>query len=90
MQDHNKDYIVEFPDIYPFLEGSQPPQRRIKDLLLVKKNHRFSLKETSNDLPQPHLWYSTKEVISALKLFLDGGNDLSESLTYRLVHMPCC
>ncbi|XP_020107774.1 alpha-N-acetylglucosaminidase isoform X1 [Ananas comosus] len=81
--DHNKDYIVEFPDIYPFLEGSQPPQRRIKDLLLVKKNHRFSLKETSNDLPQPHLWYSTKEVISALKLFLDGGNDLSESLTYR-------
>ncbi|CAN6312708.1 unnamed protein product [Urochloa humidicola] len=77
--DHNKDYIVEFPDISPSSFGSQLSKRRA-----ISSNHRrFFLSEVSGSLPHPHLWYSTKEAIKALELFLDAGNDFSESLTYR-------
>ncbi|KAG6472062.1 hypothetical protein ZIOFF_069517 [Zingiber officinale] len=84
-QDHNRDYIVEFPDLGPSLDGSLsfdvvPSTRRYP---MVDKQYRFSLRETKSNLPQPHLWYSTKEVISALKLFLDAGEYLTKSATYR-------
>ncbi|XP_042443918.1 alpha-N-acetylglucosaminidase-like [Zingiber officinale] len=83
--DHNRDYIVEFPDLGPSLDGSLsfdvvPSTRRYP---MVDKQYRFSLRETKSNLPQPHLWYSTKEVISALKLFLDAGEYLTKSATYR-------
>ncbi|KAB1224856.1 Alpha-N-acetylglucosaminidase [Morella rubra] len=39
--------------------------------------------KTSSALPEAHLWYSTEKVINALHLFLDGGNNLSGSMTYR-------
>uniref|UniRef100_A0A2N9GT43 Alpha-N-acetylglucosaminidase C-terminal domain-containing protein n=1 Tax=Fagus sylvatica TaxID=28930 RepID=A0A2N9GT43_FAGSY len=38
---------------------------------------------TSSALPQAHLWYSTKKVINALRLFIDAGNNFAGSLTYR-------
>ncbi|KAL5995270.1 hypothetical protein ACLOJK_025328 [Asimina triloba] len=38
----------------------------------------------SSDLPKPHLWYSTKEVIHALQLFLEAGDYLAGSLTYSI------
>lgn len=44
---------------------------------------RFLFEDESSGLPKAHLWYSTKEVIKALKLFLEAGDDLSRSLTYR-------
>ncbi|WOK96049.1 alpha-N-acetylglucosaminidase [Canna indica] len=83
--DHNKDYIVEFPDSAPILQDSlssnEVPRRRFST---PKKNHRFSFREkTTASLPQPHLWYSTEEVINALKLFLDVGDNLTTSATYR-------
>ncbi|KAG2671677.1 hypothetical protein I3760_13G007600 [Carya illinoinensis] len=37
----------------------------------------------SDALPQAHLWYSTEKVINALRLFLDAGNNLAGSITYR-------
>ncbi|GMY22520.1 alpha-N-acetylglucosaminidase isoform X1, partial [Fagus crenata] len=38
---------------------------------------------TSSALPQAHLWYSTKKVINALRLFIDAGNNFAGSLSYR-------
>ncbi|CAL9047258.1 alpha-N-acetylglucosaminidase-like isoform X1 [Musa acuminata AAA Group] len=82
--DHNRDYIVQFPDSVPILQDSQSsnegPSRRFS---VVDKNHRFSFRETSSSMPRPHLWYSTEEVINALKLFLDAGDNLTRSATYR-------
>ncbi|CAN6289407.1 unnamed protein product [Urochloa humidicola] len=79
--DHNKDYIVEFPDISPSSFGSQLSKRRG---MSISSNHRrFFLSEVSGSLPHPHLWYSTKEAIKALELFLNAGNDFLKSLTYR-------
>ncbi|XP_074573101.1 alpha-N-acetylglucosaminidase [Curcuma longa] len=83
--DHNRDYIVEFPDLGPILDGSLsfdvvPSTRRYP---MEDKQHRFSFRETKSNLPQPHLWYATEEVISALKLFLDAGEYLTKSATYR-------
>ncbi|PKU65021.1 alpha-N-acetylglucosaminidase [Dendrobium catenatum] len=75
--DHNKDFIVQFPDFTPRQKGSQ--------VLHISKNtnSRFSFRETKSNPQEPHLWYSTKEVIEALKLFILAGTSLSESLTYR-------
>ncbi|CAH9108142.1 unnamed protein product [Cuscuta epithymum] len=83
--DHNKDYIVEFPDWDPSLDTrSDMPEHDHRDPSLVKhQKRRFFLLETSSPLPQPHLWYSTKDVLKALKLFLDAGAELAGSLTYR-------
>ncbi|KAK8445880.1 hypothetical protein SEVIR_9G402300v4 [Setaria viridis] len=79
--DHNKDYIVEFPDISPSSFSTQLSKRRG---MSISSNHRrFFLSEVSGSLPHPHLWYSTKEAIKALELFLNAGNDFSKSLTYR-------
>ncbi|XP_020250490.1 alpha-N-acetylglucosaminidase isoform X2 [Asparagus officinalis] len=82
--DHNKDFIVELPDSGPFskdphISNEGYPQKMITQ----ENNHRFSFRETHTNFPVPHLWYSTKEVINALKLFLHVGNDLRGSLTFR-------
>ncbi|KAF9620661.1 hypothetical protein IFM89_013961, partial [Coptis chinensis] len=56
---------------------------RIGNLFEQDNTKRFFLRETTSDLPQPHLWYSNEEAIIALQLFLDAGNYLAGSLTYR-------
>lgn len=81
--DHNKDFIVEFPDLSPFLMDPQITKEDVQTILAQKNNHRFSFRETNSNFPVPHLWYSTHEVINALKLFLDAGHDLQGSLTFR-------
>ncbi|KAL6288553.1 hypothetical protein ACE6H2_006063 [Prunus campanulata] len=83
--DHNTDFIVKFPDWDP---SSNPisnvtKQNQMQMLSVLDRKRRVLLQETSAHLPQAHLWYSTQEVVNALRLFLDGGNDLSGSLTYR-------
>jgi alpha-N-acetylglucosaminidase len=79
--DHNKDYIVEFPDISPSSFSSQLSNRR--SMSIRSNRRRFFLSEVSGSLPHPHLWYSTKEAVKALELFLNAGNDFSRTLTYR-------
>lgn len=86
VQDHNKDFIVDFPDFSPFLRDPQIKKEDLHKIITLKNNHRFSFRETNSKFPEPHLWYSTKEVINALKLFLDAGNDLQGSLTFRYNH----
>ncbi|KAK3031104.1 hypothetical protein RJ639_036844 [Escallonia herrerae] len=77
--DHNTDFIVKFPDWDPSLDTNS---HRSKSNALYR-NRRFFFSERSSALPQPHQWYSTQDVIDALRLFLDARHNLSGSLTYR-------
>lgn len=83
--DHNTDFIVKFPDWDPSLHsGSNISQQDNMHIHLTSSGtRRFLFQEKSSDFPEAHLWYSTQEVIQALWLFLDAGNDLAGSLTYR-------
>lgn len=83
--DHNKDFIVQFPDWDPSLGSwsDNSKQSQMHKLPTLSGTRRFMFQQTDPNLPQAHLWYSTEKVIKALKLFLDAGNDLAGSLTYR-------
>ncbi|KAJ7945919.1 putative Alpha-n-acetylglucosaminidase [Quillaja saponaria] len=78
--DKNRDVIVAFPDVDPSFIS-----------VLRGKYHHYGkpvsrktvLKEVTDSFDQPHLWYSTSEVIHALKLFIASGDELSGSSTYR-------
>lgn len=85
MQDHNKDYIVEFPDWDPSVNNQLRLTETIQrhTFVGIQRKRRFFLHETSSSLPQPHLWYNNQDAISALKLFLDAGSELAEVPTYR-------
>lgn len=84
LQDHNIDFIVKFPDWNP---QQNPKANNSKEnwmkIISTLGGRRVLLGETSSELPKSHLWYSTAEVINSLKLFIDAGNDLAGSLTYR-------
>lgn len=83
-QDKNRDVIVAFPDIDPsfiskphlFIHGKRDGQL---------ESRRGILEETTDYFDQPHIWYSTAEVIRALELFITSGDALSGSITFRLV-----
>ncbi|XP_058225311.1 alpha-N-acetylglucosaminidase [Rhododendron vialii] len=79
--DHNTDFIVKFPDWDPSMQMHIAPKRRRR--FTPNRGRRFIFSETSSPLPQAHLWYSTQDVVKALKLFLDAGGDMAGSLTYR-------
>ena len=86
MQDHNTDFMVNFPDWDPSLNPRSDISREqhiIQKILTQTGRRKILFQETSSDLPQSHLWYSTHEVVNALRLFLDAGNELSKSSTYR-------
>lgn len=82
---HNTDYIVKFPDWDPSVNNQLGTPKFVKRHRLVgmQPNRRFFLHETSSSLPQPHLWYNNQDAITALKSFLDAGNELAEIHTYR-------
>ncbi|XP_044490579.1 alpha-N-acetylglucosaminidase isoform X2 [Mangifera indica] len=75
--DHNIDFIVKFPDWNP------SPGSHISKQDQMPGPRRYLFQEKSSQLPQAHLWYSTQEVVNALKLLIDAGNDLAGSSTYR-------
>ncbi|XP_027106918.1 alpha-N-acetylglucosaminidase isoform X2 [Coffea arabica] len=83
--DHNTDYIVQFPDWDPTLHSRSDlhQENQMQKIPGIYRNRRFMLHEISSPLTQPHLWYDTQDAIAALKLFLDAGNELAGSLTYR-------
>uniref|UniRef100_A0A7C9A0G0 Alpha-N-acetylglucosaminidase n=1 Tax=Opuntia streptacantha TaxID=393608 RepID=A0A7C9A0G0_OPUST len=76
--DHNKDFIVQFPDWDP-ANGGPAGSLVISD----SGSARHILIESKSSLPQAHLWYPTQEVIKALHLFLEAGKDLAGSVTFR-------
>lgn len=82
-QDKNRDVIVAFPDVDPsFISIAQifAPQHQKYSMVLSRRD---SLKDLTDTFDQPHLWYSTSEVIRALELFIASGAQLSGSNTYR-------
>ncbi|XP_057978586.1 alpha-N-acetylglucosaminidase isoform X4 [Malania oleifera] len=83
--DHNTDFIVKFPDWDPSLKSRSEKTKAytIHKPFTLPWNRRFLFEDAHFTLSQPHLWYSTQEVIGALRLFLDAGNDLAGSSTYR-------
>ncbi|XVF54187.1 hypothetical protein PTKIN_Ptkin05aG0160700 [Pterospermum kingtungense] len=77
--DKNRDVIVAFPDVSPSFISL--PSERYQHYE-KPTSRRAILREKTNEYDQPHLWYSTSEVIKALKLFIAGGDELSTSKTY--------
>lgn len=84
-QDKNRDVIVAFPDVDPsFISIPQLSMQGRHQRDRQPDSRRALLKETTDSFDQPHLWYSTSEVIRALELFISSGDELSGSNTYRL------
>lgn len=71
-----------FPDWDPSTNSSISNNQK-KIYFLPHGNRRYLLHKKLSDMPQPHLWYPTEDVIKALQLFLAGGKNLAGSLTYR-------
>lgn len=73
---------MSFPDVDPsFISIPHERQGHYKNPAL----QRLVIKEITESFDQPHLWYSTADVVHALKLFIASGDELSQSNTYRLV-----
>ncbi|CAL5374798.1 unnamed protein product [Camellia sinensis] len=83
--DKNRDVIVAFPDVDPYIISSSQASIRKRYHHNRKLISRGAfLKETADDsYDHPHLWYSTSEVLHALELFIKSGDELSGSNTYR-------
>ncbi|XP_019154371.1 PREDICTED: alpha-N-acetylglucosaminidase-like [Ipomoea nil] len=82
--DKNRDVIVSFPDVTP--DSISVLSRRLTKTQKHNGAHpsmRSILEDASDSYDQPHLWYSTSEVIPALELFISSGDELSNSNTYR-------
>ncbi|KAG8488200.1 hypothetical protein CXB51_018538 [Gossypium anomalum] len=77
--DKNRDVIVAFPDVNPSLISSP---LEMYPHYGKPTSRRAILREKTNAYEQPHLWYSTSEVIKALELFIASGKELSASNTY--------
>lgn len=85
VQDKNRDVIVAFPDVDPkSMSTLQTVLNDIHEQYGKQHLRRAILEEPNDSYDEPHLWYSTSKVIHALKLFLESGNQLSDSSTYRL------
>jgi alpha-N-acetylglucosaminidase len=71
--------IVAFPDVEPFVI-----QTSTASISFALSSKNFVVKDASNDAyEQPHIWYDTKAVIHALELFLQYGDEVSDSSTFR-------
>ena len=78
--------MVNFPDWDLSLNPRSDifKEQHIIQKILTQIGRRKTLfQETSFDLPQSHLWYSTHEVVNVLRLFLNARNELSKSSIYR-------
>ncbi|KAI4303870.1 hypothetical protein MLD38_039456 [Melastoma candidum] len=80
LYDKNRDVIVAFPDVDPSAISFLQLKYQHGGKLF---SHRAVSEDDSNLFDQPHLWYSTTEVIRALKLFLVSGEYLQGSSCYR-------
>ncbi|KAH9320835.1 hypothetical protein KI387_015474, partial [Taxus chinensis] len=86
VEDHNKDFIVDFPDLNPSF-SSEPETIKGNKILnfdnSVVADRHLLMEAHPAWLEQPHLWYSPSKVIQALHLFLESGDALTHSITYR-------
>ncbi|KAL3835156.1 hypothetical protein ACJIZ3_009892 [Penstemon smallii] len=82
LNDKNRDVIVSFPDVDPNSIYTSA-QLTISGKPYHSSPRRAIYELKSDSYTHPHLWYSTSEVIRALRLFIATGEQLLESDTYR-------
>lgn len=82
--DKNRDVIVAFPDVEPFVIQTPGLYTGASKMYSTMPSKKYIVKDASNDAyEQPHLWYDTNVVIHALELFLQYGDEVSASNTFR-------
>uniref|UniRef100_A0A453D7J7 Alpha-N-acetylglucosaminidase C-terminal domain-containing protein n=1 Tax=Aegilops tauschii subsp. strangulata TaxID=200361 RepID=A0A453D7J7_AEGTS len=82
--DKNRDVIVAFPDVEPFVIQTPGLYARTSKNYSTLALENYVVKDASNDAyEQPHIWYDTVAVIHALELFLEYGDEVSDSSTFR-------
>ncbi|VAH53097.1 unnamed protein product [Triticum turgidum subsp. durum] len=82
--DKNRDVIVAFPDVEPFVIQTPGLYTRTSKNYSTMSSENSVVKDASNDAyDQPHIWYDTIAVIHALELFLEYGDEVSDSSTFR-------
>jgi len=81
--DKNRDVIVAFPDVEPFVIQTQGLYKSYGKPYSTRSPKNYE-KGTSNDAYEhPHLWYNTSVVVHALELFLQYGDEVYDSNTFR-------
>ena len=62
---------MAFPDVEPFV-------------IQTPGSKNYVMKDAPKDAyEQPHIWYDTIAVIHAVELFLENGDEVSDSSTFR-------
>ncbi|KAJ3698239.1 hypothetical protein LUZ61_001944 [Rhynchospora tenuis] len=84
----NRDVIVAFPDVEPSVilnEEAKLHETSPTNNFLVRKLPEGNLQDDNSDVAyeKPHLWYSTADVIHALRIFLENGGEVSDIPTFR-------
>lgn len=82
-QDHNTDFIVKLPDWGPSTVSGYDVTTQENMVFPHLEKRRALFQDKDSNFPKAHIWYHTKPVIDALKLFLDSGDHLDFSPTYR-------
>ncbi|PWZ41645.1 Alpha-N-acetylglucosaminidase [Zea mays] len=84
LQDKNRDVIVAFPDVEPFVIATPGLHVNTRQMYSTVSSKNYIRKDVSSDAYEhPHLWYDTNAVIHALELFLQHGDEVSDSNTFR-------
>ncbi|CAD6261970.1 unnamed protein product [Miscanthus lutarioriparius] len=82
--DKNRDVIVAFPDVEPFVIETPGLYVDTRQMYSTMPSKNYIGKDASSDAyDHPHLWYDTNAVIHALELFLQHGDEVSDSNTFR-------
>ncbi|KAG0527829.1 hypothetical protein BDA96_06G266800 [Sorghum bicolor] len=82
--DKNRDVIVAFPDVEPFVIETPGLYVNTRQMYSTMPSKNYIGKDASSDAyDHPHLWYDTNAVIPALELFLQHGDEVSDSNTFR-------
>lgn len=83
-QDKNRDVIVAFPDVEPFVIQTTGLYTSANNMYSTMHSKHYEVKDASSDAYEhPHLWYDTSVVMHALELFLRYGDEVSDSNTFR-------
>lgn len=85
-QNKNRDVIVAFPDVKPSVILNEEKLHKTSGTnnFLLQKLSEKNLDDTSDvTYEKPHLWYSTADVINALRIFLENGDKVSDIPTFR-------
>jgi len=75
---------MAFPDVEPFVIQTPGLYTRSSKISSAITSKNYIMNDASNDAyEEPHIWYDTSAVINALKLFIQYGDEVSDSSTFR-------